>query len=183
MLNSPPPVLFREVQRFRQLWLWFIVLAISAIAIYSMIQQLVLGRPFGNNPGPDALVLVVGILFGLALPGLFYTLNLTTEVREDGFYYRLFPFHLSFRRINGSEILRHEAVSYRPLRDFGGWGIRYGVAGKAYNVSGSRGVQLHLIDGRHILIGSQKPDELTAALQLITGRSKHSGSTGPCYFG
>lgn len=171
MLNRPTGVLFREVQHFRQLWLWFIVLAIAGIAIYSVIQQLVLGRPFGDNPAPDPLVLVIGIVFGLALPSLFCVMNLTTEVKEDGLHYRLFPFHVTFQRIAGPEIRRCESVSYRPLRDYGGWGIRYSIAGKAYNVSGNRGVQLELVDGRRILIGSQKPDELAAALQLTTGQA------------
>jgi len=170
MLRNGTLVLFREVQHFRQLWLWFIVLAIAGLAIYAVIQQLILEKPFGENPAPDPLVLGIGIIFGLALPAAFYVMNLTTEVRENGLYYRLSPFHWSFQRIDPSEIGKCEAVSYSPLRDYGGWGIRYGIAGKAYNISGNRGVQLDLVDGRRILIGSQKPDELATALQLITSR-------------
>jgi len=165
------PLLFREVQYFRQPWLWFIVLGISSIAIYSVVEQLILGRPFGDSPASDSLVLAVGIIFGVALPVLFYGMNLTTEVREDGLSYRLFPFHRSFQRIGSSDIRHGQSVSYRPLRDYGGWGIRYGADGKAYNVSGNRGVRLELRDGRRILIGSQRPEDLAAAVQIITGGS------------
>ena len=112
-----------------------------------------------------------GIVFGLALPLLFYVMNLTTEVREDGLYYRLFPFHWSFQSIGGSDIDKFESITYRPLRDYGGWGIRYGFNGKAYNVSGNRGVQLQLRDGRQVLIGSRKPEDLADALQLIIRQS------------
>jgi len=164
-------ILFREVQHFRQPWLWLVVLAVSGIAIYGVVEQLILGKPFGNNPAPDALVLIIGIVFGLALPMLFYVMNLTTEVREDGLYYRLFPFHWSFKRIGGSDIGKFELITYRPLRDYGGWGIRYGFNGKAYNVSGNRGVQLQLRDGRRVLIGSQKPEDLAGALQVIIRQS------------
>jgi hypothetical protein len=39
--------------------------------------------------------------------------------------------------------------------EYGGWGIKYGKMGKAYNVSGNRGVQLEFTDGKRLLIGSQ----------------------------
>ena len=167
MLNRPTRVLFREVQHFRQLWLWFIVLAIAGIAIYSVIQQLVLGRPFGNNPAPDPLVLVIGILFGLALPSLFCVMNLTTEVHEDGLYIRFFPFHLSFHKIVLEDIKEFQARTYSPIKEYGGWGIRYGRKGKAYNVSGNRGMQLKLTNGKQLLIGSQKLEEFAEALAVM----------------
>jgi hypothetical protein len=58
----------------------------------------------------------------------------------------------------------HEAITYSPLRDYGGWGIRRGAKGKAYNVSGNHGVRLELSDGKRILIGSQRPEELSEAV-------------------
>ena len=47
--------LYREVQYFRQTWLWILLLSISLITIWGMVQQLFLGKPFGNNPAPDNL--------------------------------------------------------------------------------------------------------------------------------
>ena len=54
--------------------------------------------------------------------------------------------------------------TYRPVRDYGGWGIRWGRDGKAYIIVGNEGLQLLLGDGEKILIGSQRPQELEAAL-------------------
>ncbi len=51
------------------------------------------------------------------------------------------------------------------LREYGGWGVKYGRAGKAYNVSGNRSVQLKLSSGKGLLIGSQRPEELAQAIQ------------------
>ncbi|MFC1918476.1 DUF6141 family protein, partial [Chloroflexota bacterium] len=62
-------------------------------------QQLVLGKPFGNNPAPDMVLVIIAVIFGLGLPALFCIVNLTTEVHDDGLYIRFYPFHLSFRRI------------------------------------------------------------------------------------
>ena len=61
-------------------------------------------------------------------------------------------------------IEKAEAHSYSPLRDYGGWGIRYGGKGKAYNVSGNKGVLLMLKDGKNVLIGSQNHEGLCSAI-------------------
>jgi hypothetical protein len=103
-------------------------------------------------------------------------INLTTEVRSDGLYIRFFPFHLSFRRIPLDDLKAYEARTYSALREYGGWGIRWGWRGKAYNVRGNRGVQLELSNGERILIGSQRAEQLAEALDLAMrgkGESKN----------
>ena len=162
--------LYRETQHFRQLWLWLPVLFISLLSIYGLIQQLFLGIPFGSNPAPDTVLVIIAVVFGLMLPVFLYKTNLTTEVHSDGLYIRFFPFHLSFHKIALEDIKGFEVRIYRPLRDYGGWGIRYGRQGKAYNVSGNRGVQLVLSDGKRLLIGSQKPEAFAEALSLASGK-------------
>ena len=166
------PPLFREVQHFRQVWVWVVVLAISGLAIYAMVQQLILRVPFGSNPASDGGLIGIVVVFGFGLPVFMFTTHLTTEVRSDGLYYRFFPVHCSFQRIAAGDVKGYEVRTYRPIRDYGGWGIRYGLGGKAYNVSGNRGVQLHLSSGRRLLIGSQRPEELANALALAFGKSK-----------
>ena len=51
--------------------------------------------------------------------------------------------------------------------DYGGWGIKYGLKGLAYNISGNFGIQLELKSGSKILIGTQKPDEVKKLLDEI----------------
>ncbi len=119
-------IIFREIQHFRQIWLWALLISISLLIIYAMVQQLLLGKPFGSNPAPDLALAIIGIIFGLGFPVFFYLLNLTTEVREDGLYYRFSPFHRSFHRIAPGDLTRYEARTYSPVKEYGGWGIRYG---------------------------------------------------------
>ncbi|MGC8739831.1 MAG: hypothetical protein ACP5QZ_06710 [Candidatus Sumerlaeaceae bacterium] len=90
------------------------------------------------------------------------SMRLETEVRTQGVYVRLRPFW--WMRLNLRDCVSHEPVVYRPIRDYGGWGIRYTWKGRAYNARGNRGVRVNLRDGRHILLGSQKPEELDAAI-------------------
>ena len=167
-INSP--ALYRETQRFRQWWMWTLVLFIALLSLYGAVQQLILEKPFGNNPAPDGWMIVIAIIFGIGLPIFMYMINLTTEIRSDGLYVRFFPFHLSYIRITTQEIVSFETCTYSPLGDYGGWGIRFGKKGKAYNVSGNRGVQLELSNGKGLLIGSQRPEELVETLTSITRR-------------
>jgi hypothetical protein len=71
---------------------------------------------------------------------------------------------LGTTRVALSDIARAEAVVYRPLRDYGGWGIRGFGRRRAWNVRGDRGVLLVRKDGSTFLIGSQRPRELLSAL-------------------
>lgn len=162
-INSTPPI-FREEQPFRQVWFWLVILFTAGLFWYALISQIFLNRPFGNKPAPDALLIIFWLVFGLGLPvAAFYT-RLITEVRGDGLYIRFIPFHRSFRKIPFADIQQAETRTYRPIREYGGWGIRFGPHGRAYNVSGNRGVQLVLAGGKRLLIGSQQPDALLQAI-------------------
>jgi hypothetical protein len=161
---------YREVQRFRQPWLWLLIAGIFGVTVWAFVQQIVLGTPFGQNPASNTVMMIIALAFGLAFPALFYAANLTTEVRSDGLYYRFFPFHLRFRKITAESLVSYEVRTYKPIRDYGGWGIRYGRDGKAYNVSGNRGVMLELSGSQRLLIGSQKPEDLANAISLAFGK-------------
>lgn len=106
--------------------------------------------------GPDIMLFTIGLTY------LFYSLKLITEVRNDGLYVRFFP--LSHRIIPFEHIKFCEVRTYKPLKEYGGWGIRYGRKGKAYNVSGNRGVQLELSKEKPLLVGSQKSEELARTI-------------------
>ena len=157
--------IYREVQQFRQVWIWIVVFVVTGSVWYAMVEQLLLQRPFGDRPMPDILLVVFWFIFGLGLPALFFFGQFVTEVRDDGIYLRFSPFHRTFRRIAFTEVKRCEVRTYRPIREYGGWGIRYGRQGKAYNVSGDRGVQIELLHGKRLLIGSQRAEELWRAVE------------------
>mgnify|MGYP001089165244 CR=1 FL=1 len=42
----------------------------------------------------------------------------------------------------------------------------------AYNVSGDRGVQIELLNGKRLLIGSQQAEELLRAIQVKVGKQE-----------
>ena len=155
----------REVQQFRQVWIWAIVTIMAGLVWYASVRQLLLHRPFGDRPMSDILLVIFWFIFGIGLPALFLFGKLVTEVRNDGIYVRFIPFHRSFRKIAFTEVKQYEVRTYCPIMEYGGWGIRYSSSGKAYNVSGKQGLQLELLNGKRLLIGSQQPEELLRAIQ------------------
>lgn len=157
-------VYFREVQRFRQPWLWVLLVGCAAWFTWAAWQQLGQGEPVGSNPMGDAGRLIAWALAALGLPGLFLLTRLRTEVREDGVYLRFSPFHRRDRCFPLEELARVESVTYNPVLEYGGWGIRIGRRGWAYNVSGRLGVRLTLGSGKEILIGTRNPEAFVDAV-------------------
>jgi hypothetical protein len=163
-------VIFQEEQRFNQWWIYLIIAAVTIMTWWIFIQQIVFKKPVGNNPGPDWLVWLIMALVGIGLPLLMFTIKMRTLVYPGHILIRFSFFHK--RRIPMESILSFEARDYHPVREFGGWGIRW-VPGKgiAYNVSGNKGVELKLTSGRIIMIGSQDEKRLERAIK----QAKESG--------
>ena len=165
------PILFRENQRFRQAWLWLLLLIIAASVWFGFIAQIILRKPLGMRPAPDLLIIIFWAFFGLFFPLFFCSLNLTVEVRIDGLGRIDSTNHRTFQTIHFEEIKQYYVRTYSALKDYGGYGVRYGKKGKAYNVSGNKGIQLELIDGKRILFGSLRPEEFIQALSEAMGRT------------
>jgi hypothetical protein len=160
---------YHEVQRFRQPWLWLLLLAttitVAGVFIHGMYTQLYLGHPWGDRPMPDSALVIVALLSIMLTAGLtllFYGMKLITDVGPEGIYVRFVP--LTSRTIRFEDITSCRAVTYRPIKEYGGWGIRFGRKGKAYNVYGNEGVQLELTDATPLLIGSQRHEELAGII-------------------
>ncbi len=163
---------FHEEQGFDIPWLKFFLVIMGTFSTcvlgYGIYQQSVVGLPFGKHPGPTWLL---GLVFGIQLllfAGIFSMLHwmkLITEI-HDGYLFVTFK-PLLDRAIPIRSIRSAEPRTYRPIREYGGWGVRMGGLGngKAYNAQGNRGVQLVLENGDKLLIGSQKPEELALILK------------------
>lgn len=162
-MKATHPVLFREVQRFRDVW-WVMVLVfgVAALQWWLLLAQLLSGRPVGDNPAPTLVLFLYWLLFGVGLPVFFLLLRLEVEVTPNTVLIRYAP--LFTRPIAKNEIAGVEPLVYGPLREFGGWGIRGWGGRVAYNVRGNQGVELTLYDGRRVLIGTQRAAELAAAI-------------------
>lgn len=174
---KPPvdDVVYHEEQRFGREWFWLILLVggvpIAVIFGLGLWQQLVRKISFGDRPLSDGELLVLFFAALATVGGVAWLMGaakLETEIRGRTLYLDFRPLHrleIPLSRIRSSVVRQ-----YRPIREFGGWGIRYGFgAGWAWNVRGDMGVQLVLDTGRKVLVGSQRPVELKEALDRAAG--------------
>jgi hypothetical protein len=152
---QPAAVVYREEQYFD----WRIY---SFIAVCETLTGFVLarGRVWSLEFG---LGLALGL--GLLMVVVVFLLHMTTEVTPT--YVKVwFGWIPTYRRMLPIDTVRSvEVVTYRPIADYGFWGIRSGRDGeRALTARGNRGVRLELTDGSRLLIGSQKPELLAATI-------------------
>lgn len=159
-------ILFTEKQRFNQWWVWLILLGINGLFLFGVFKQVIIGEEFGDNPMNNAgLLITAGIIILFTI--LFMNFRLETKIDKDGIYVRFSPFHAKFKQYTWDSITKSFVRQYSPIAEYGGWGVRYGSLGNAYNVSGNKGLQLEFKDNQKLLIGTNKPEKLTEALPKI----------------
>lgn len=161
-------ILFTERQKFNQWWIWLILLGINGLFMFGVFKQVFGGQKFGNNPMSDTgLIIATGLTILLTI--LFMNFRLDTQIKKDGIYVRFFPFHFSFKHYTWNALTKCYVRQYSAITEYGGWGLRLGIFGKgtAFNVSGDKGLQLEFKTNKKLLIGTNKPDELTEALNKI----------------
>lgn len=85
-----------------------------------------------------------------------------------------------------SGITQVEVITYRPIRQFGGWGIRCGQFGGertvCFSMRGSKGILVVLSDytkvwfmkTKRVIIGSQMPEKLEEAIHQVRSIVPHN---------
>ena len=155
-------MLYKEVQRFTQWWLWLILLSIATIPFVGIYQQIILDQPFGDQPMSDGGLVTFAILTLLLL--LFFAfIRLTTTITAKEIQINFSPF------VNKS--IKWEAIEKVEVIDYGfvgGWGIRLFTSyGTVYNIRGRKGLAITLKNGKKILVGTQQPQALSNAVHKI----------------
>jgi hypothetical protein len=156
---------FSETQRFRQWWLWLVLILAAAIPGVGIIL---------SDSQQERTSAIIDLIVGVGIPCLIFgcvlSMKLTTRVNSGGVSYQFFPIHLREMTILWDEIENAEIRKYKPIREYGGWGWRYSSRnGRAFNVAGDVGLQLILKDGKKVLIGTQKAEEMR---QVLAGLGK-----------
>ena len=166
---------FKEVQRFKTWWAWLGVAALNVLFMYAIVQQIFLGTAFGPKPAPD-FVLILVELFLLLLFIFLISIKLKTRITDKGIYYRFIPFQFKEIVIEWHELKDAYIRVYDSFNEYGGWGIRTGSTktGKAINTSASsnKGLQLQFNDGKLLLIGTRRPEEIQLILDVVISSGK-----------
>lgn len=161
-------MIFEETQRMSKFWWVLLPLPIVLFVIFAVAFE------DENSAERNELLLSIGILFvvELIIGILFYLTRLNTRIDSHGVSFRFSPF-LKEKRYTWSEIEKAWVRRYKPIIEYGGWGIKGNLRrdSRAYNVWGNKGLQLHLANGKKVLVGTQKPKEMAAFLNRL--KEKH----------
>ena len=172
-------IFFREVQRLVRVSSVLIPLGILLVLLVGVVGyfffihgHITPDPPSDTTDWGKCIGLIVASIAIIGSILLILLAALTIEVKHDALYVQFYPIHLSPRKILYETITGYRVITYRPIRDYGGWGLKCGPKGKAYNVSGNRGVELEFSDGKKLMLGSQRPEELASALENVMGGQK-----------
>lgn len=155
---------FNERQRVTQWWVWAIVIGLNILVLLFLYFQVIQGEPIGNNPVSDTGLYIIAIFIFILSIFFLYFYRLDTEIREEGIYVRVSPFHWNFVFYSWDEIEESYVRKYKPLLEFGGWGLRGWGDNKAFTARGEFGIQLILKNGKKRLVGTSRPQDAEDAL-------------------
>ena len=125
----------------------------------------------GDKAGKMVLLFILGGIV-ILMPLLFQLFwgGLVVEVSPDELTVTWGRLRWPTKRIAFDDVTAMEAVTYRPIREFGGWGIRFGGGGKsAWTTRGSKALKVETKDGKVVYVGSDRPDRLLSRIAAAAG--------------
>jgi hypothetical protein len=148
-------VVFQETQRFRQIWIWAILLGVTGISLSSIFfMEREAPLTFSDIAFPIGMLLLLNLLF--------LSFKLSTRIVVDRLSFRFFPF-TRWRSYHLEEIEAMELVEYNGLWEYGGWGIKWNGDSWSYTTGGKWGILVQA-KKKKFLIGTQTPEEAKKAI-------------------
>ncbi len=112
------------------------------------------------------------VLIASLVPAIFMYGGLQVKVTREEITVGFGILNSKVLKLKTDEIADIELMEFSPIADFGGYGIRFGKGMTAYFMRGTRGVKVNTLNGKHYLLGSDKPEELYAVVQAVAGVGK-----------
>lgn len=159
--------------------LWTACLAGAAAAAYDLYQTAAQGSAGAQGSMSAAragAVVGVVLLFPALITALFTRLDV--EVRPNQLFIAFGPLHLIRKRIPLADIESVRGLTYRPIREFGGWGIRPRGSRTAWTIRGNQAVRVTLQTGKEVYVGSRFPQRLEERIRSamrVAGRATAAG--------
>lgn len=157
---------FKEVQKFRQPWLWTILLITALPIYYQAIRQLFFKDVFAIYSVSESLNFTL-FVFHLVTSILLFITRLNIEIDKRYLSYQFFPFHLKKKSYALNQLQSATIRKFHPIKEMTLWGLYVSTGSKSYHIKGRWGVQLEFVNGRQLLLGTQKPMELDQTLKAF----------------
>ncbi len=184
--NEIPALIYREDRRIRSPFLWIFLVLASSFVLGSLAwivqQRLSLAgtspeAALSTTPYLGVVALLAASWLGTLL--LIALVVLQIEVTTAGLFVRLWPLQRKVRKIPLEDALRVRALRFRPILDYGGFGIRRNRHGAAYILGTGEGVRIDYENGYHLLIETAHPWDLEEAIKSLLEPDAASGDAAP----
>ncbi|MDE2973275.1 MAG: hypothetical protein OXU64_00955 [Gemmatimonadota bacterium] len=164
-------------------WVWVAISGACLLATGSSLHA-TFGRAAAGGAEEEAALSALGPALGGGVLLLFATVIslfacLCVEVRSSHLFVSFGPVRLVHRRIRYDDIEAVRPVVYRPIREFGGWGIRRRGRTTAWTIRGNRAVAVTLRSGRKVYVGSRFPQRLAERIEAAMRGADGKGRAGP----
>lgn len=141
-----------------------------AVTVWGVCLSSAVATVAAGGGSPAALI---GAAMLCALPFVVWLLvgTLVVKVTRTSLLIAFGSASLIQKLVSFGQISSVEPVRYRPVLEFGGWGIRFGWrSGKrAWTIRGDGAVVLHLTDGTRLYVGSDTPELLAERIRFASG--------------
>lgn len=166
---SNDKIQFKEVQQFRQSWIWILLIFSS---VTSILLPLLVGLQSAKDKSSVVWVVSGIIVLQAVNMLLFYVTKFETVVTNKGVYYRWSPFFKRYTFLSFNDIASVNAVKWTYMH----WGYsKTKKFGKAHTISGDKGVLVEMKNDSKYYIGSQKAVALLASCeQMMENPLKYS---------
>jgi len=124
---------------------------------------------WGTDMPLASRLLTVGSIMFVAVGIKLLMGGLTVLVKQTHVLVHLGSMPIIKKVIPFSEILDLESVRYRPIVEFGGWGLRGAGKKRAWTSRGDQAVVLTLSEGRRLYVGSDHPRRLEERIRATAG--------------
>ena len=188
-------ITFYEHQRLKK---WFTILLFVPVGIIFIIMCSAQTRLFSIL---DHFTITKELIIATIVMLLFMIntlwINMKTTIDKNGIHIRiqLCPFYIKSKSFLWEDISDTTIVKYNPIMDYGGWGIRMGAGiqdinyrkirfpymrgislgfnSVSYSISGNTGIQFLLQNKKMILIGTNKPEEMSEVIMKLGKTEKY----------
>ena len=157
--------LFYERQSFRPRRMRILTAILPAAMLALTVVQVAFGLHWGKQSNGS---LIGWTIFLWLVYWRLMTVKLVTEVRPDQLRVKMSGLW-RWRRIPLTQITSATEVSFDPVRDWGGYGIRVTRRGRAYLSGGTDGVEVRTRNQGLFLVSSGRAAELARVLRESAG--------------
>lgn len=163
-MQMPMKELFKEELRATNLWFRWIPWILILLASFITIMQLVFDKTVGDHPLPNDKIWILWV-FVVIVSWLMWSMKLVTRITDEGVHVLFYPF--SRTMYAWDQIADMQVDKYNPLFDPNNYGIRIFKKSKTYNVEGDSGLEIRLVDGRRIVVGTKQRERLNEVIRQI----------------